>query len=442
MCAGSSEEGGWFLTAPLRIGLAGLGTVGLGTYKILQSHGAALASRCGRAMTVTAVSARDPSKDRGVDLSDVRWAESVHMLTRDPDVDVVVEMIGGADGDAYDLVRDALENGKHVVTANKALIATHGIELAERAEAKRCTLAFEAAVAGGIPIIKALREGLVANKVSRIIGILNGTSNYILTTMEATNRPFDDVLADAQRLGYAEADPTFDIDGTDAAHKLSILSSIAFGSEVAFDAVRCEGIQNISPLDFQYAAEFGYKIKLLAIAEPGQGGLLQSVHPTFVPAETPMADIDDVYNAVVVEGDAVGRTVYEGRGAGEGPTASAVVADLADIARGLYQPVFQTPASDLAPYQQADFELREGKFYIRLSVKDRPGVIAQITRLLADQNVSLQSILQKGSEKNGAVSVVLMTHRTTEKAVSQSIADIEALDDVFAPSCLVRVMDE
>ena len=430
------------MTAPLRIGLAGLGTVGIGTFKILQNNQAELAARCGRAMIVTAVSARDRSKDRGVDLSDVRWAESVHALARDADVDVVVEMIGGADGDAYDLVRDALDNGKHVVTANKALIATHGIELAQRAESKKCTLAFEAAVAGGIPIIKALREGLVANKVSRIIGILNGTSNYILTTMEATNRPFDDVLADAQRLGYAEADPTFDIDGTDAAHKLSILSSIAFGSEVAFDAVRCEGIQNISPLDFQYAAEFGYKIKLLAIAEPGQGGLLQSVHPTFVPAETPMADIDDVYNAIVVEGDAVGRTVYEGRGAGEGPTASAVVADLADIARGLYQPVFQTPAADLSPHQQADFELREGKFYIRLSVKDRPGVIAQISRLLADQNVSLQSILQKGSEKNGAVSVVLMTHQTTEKAVAQSIADIEALDDVFKPSCLVRIMDE
>ncbi len=429
------------MTEPLRIGLAGLGTVGIGTYKILTEKRKLLSGRCGRPIAVTAVSARDKSKDRGVDLSDVKWADSVHALARDPDVDVVVEMIGGADGDAYDLVRDALDNGKHVVTANKALIATHGIDLARRAEANALTLAYEAAVAGGIPIIKSLREGLVANKVSRIIGILNGTSNYILTTMEATQRGFEDVLAEAQKLGYAEADPTFDIDGTDAAHKLSILTSIAFGSEVAFDAVRCEGIQQISPLDFQYAAEFGYRIKLLAIAEEGKGGLLQSVHPTFVPAETPMADIDDVYNAVVVEGDAVGRTVYEGRGAGEGPTASAVVADLSDIARGLSQPVFLTPVADLEPYRQANFDEREGKFYIRLGVKDRTGVIAQISTLLADQDVSIESILQKGRDSNGAVSVVLMTHRTSEKAMASSLAGIEALEDVVQPSCRIRVMD-
>ncbi len=426
---------------PLRIGLAGLGTVGIGTYKILTEHADLLSERCGRPLNVTAVSARDKAKDRGVDLRDVRWAESVHALARDPEVDVIAEMIGGADGDAFDLVRDALDNDKHVVTANKALIATHGIDLARRAEAKGLTLAFEAAVAGGIPIIKSLREGLGANKVSRIVGILNGTSNYILTTMEATRRSFEDVLAEAQQLGYAEADPTFDIDGTDAAHKLSILASIAFGSEVAFDKVRCEGIQKISPVDFQYAAEFGYRIKLLAIAEEGIGGILQSVHPTFVPAETPMADVDGVYNAVVVEGDAVGRTVYEGRGAGEGPTASAVVADVIDVARGLYQPVFQTPVGKLRPFQQANFDERRGKFYIRLAVMDRPGVIAQISRLLADENVSLESIIQKGTDANGAVSVVLMTHETSEKSIARALSGIEALDDVMQPSCMIRVME-
>ncbi len=429
------------MTTSLRIGLAGLGTVGIGTYKILAGQADMLRDRCGRPLEVVAVSARDKSKDRGVDLSDVRWADSVHAMARDPDLDVVVEMIGGADGDAYDLVRDALDHGKHVVTANKALIATHGVELARRAEEKSLTLAYEAAVAGGIPIIKSLREGLVANKVSRIIGILNGTSNYILTTMEETKRPFEDVLSEAQALGYAEADPTFDIDGTDAAHKLSILTSIAFGAEVAFDAVRCEGIEQISPLDFQYAAEFGYRIKLLAIAEEGEGGLLQFVHPTFVPAETPMADIDGVYNAVVVEGDAVGRTVYEGRGAGEGPTASAIVADIADVARGQAQPVFLTPVAKLQPYRQGDFDARRGKFYLRLSVKDRPGVIAQISRILADRDVSIESILQKGTEADGAVVVVLMTHQSSEKAIADALAGIEALDDVMQPSCRIRVME-
>lgn len=430
------------MSDPLRIGLAGLGTVGQGTFKIIANRQEMLTERCGRPLSIAAVSARSRDRDRAIDLSGVRWIDSALDMARDPEIDVVAELIGGSDGIAYDLVREALENGKHVVTANKALIATHGIELARLAESKSLTLAYEAAVAGGIPIIKAVREGLVANQVSRIIGILNGTSNYILTTMEATHRSFEDVLSEAQELGYAEADPTFDIDGTDAAHKLSILTSIAFGSEVAFDAVRCEGIQNVAPVDFQYAAEFGFRIKLLAIAERGDGGLLQSVNPMFVPAETPMAGIDGVYNAVVVEGDEVGRTVYEGRGAGEGPTASAVISDLVDVARGVNQPVFQTRVSHLAPYQQASFDNRRGKFYIRLSVKDRPGVIAQISGLLAEFDVSIESILQKGVDANGAVSVVLMTHQTTEKSIVSSLKGIEALDDVLSPSCMIRVMEQ
>ncbi len=322
----------------LRIGIAGLGTVGAGVVRLLQENAGAVAAHAGRPIAVTAVSARDPSRDRGVALSGLRWVDDPVALATAPDVDVVVELIGGSEGPARALVQAALANGRPVVTANKALIAVHGAGLA--AEAGTTPLAFEAAVAGGIPVIKALREGLAANRISRVAGILNGTCNYILTAMHTHKQEFAAVLAEAQALGYAEADPSFDIDGIDAAHKLAILAAIAFGRPVAFDAVYVEGIRTISALDIAFAEELDYRIKLLGTARRHGDGIEARVHPCLVPRTAPLARVDGVFNAVVAEGDFVGRVMLEGRGAGAGPTASAVVADVIDIARGRFTPVW------------------------------------------------------------------------------------------------------
>ena len=333
---------------PLRIAIAGLGTVGAGTVKLLQRNAELLAARAGRRLVLGAVAARDRRRERGLDLAGVRWVEDAATLAQDPEIDVVVELIGGSDGIARELVARALGAGKHVVTANKALIAHHGSELARAAEARGVALLFEAAVAGGIPILKTLREGLAANQVTRIYGILNGTCNYILTTMRDTRRDFAEVLAEAQALGYAEADPSFDIDGIDAAHKLAVLAAVAFGNAVDFTGVHVEGIRHVSALDIDFAAELGYRIKLLGLARLTEHGLEQRVHACMVPRSTPIAHVEGVFNGVVVEGDFVGRVMLEGRGAGAEPTASAVVADLVDIAAGRWSPSFGLPAEALA----------------------------------------------------------------------------------------------
>src|SRR5215831_3934123 len=428
------------MSAPLRIGVAGLGTVGAGTVRLLQEHRDLLAERCSRSIVVGAVSARDRGRDRGIDLSGVRWCDDPLALAADADVDVVVELIGGADGVAKQLVERAIAGRKHVVTANKALLAHHGTALARAAETAGVTLAYEAAVAGGIPIIKALREGLAANRVERIYGILNGTCNYILTTMRRTGREFADVLAEAQRLGYAEADPSFDVDGIDAAHKLAILTAVAFGCEVNFAGVHVEGIRNVSAMDIAYAEELGYRIKLLGLARPTGHGIEQRVHACMVPIGTPLAHVEGVFNAVVTEGDAVGQNVVEGRGAGAGPTASAVVADLMDIARDRALPTFSVPASPLKKLAPSPMERHRGAYYVRLMVVDRPGVIADVTAALRDEQVSLESMLQRGRAPNEAVPVVLTTHDDTEEAsMRRALARIARLGTVLEPPHMIRI---
>jgi homoserine dehydrogenase len=423
----------------LRIGVAGLGTVGTGTVRLLREHGDVLAQRCGRAIQIGAVSARDRRRDRGVDLSGLRWLDDVLALARDPQVDVVVELIGGADGIAKQVVETAIASGKHVVTANKALLAHHGAALARAAEAAGVTLAYEAAVAGGIPIIKALREGLAGNRVERIYGILNGTCNYILTTMRKTGREFADVLAEAQKLGYAEADPSFDVDGVDAAHKLAILTSVAFGCEVNFAGVHVEGIRNVSAMDIAYAEELGFRIKLLGSARPTEHGIEQRVHACMVPVGTPIAHVEGVFNAVVTEGDFVGQNVAEGRGAGAGPTASAVVADLIDIARGRTLPTFSVPAAQLKRLPPSPMERHRGAYYVRLMVVDRPGVIADVAAVLRDEQVSLESMLQRGRAPDEVVAVVLTTHDTDEAAMRRALDRIAALRTVVEPPHMIRI---
>jgi len=429
------------LTAPLKIAVAGLGTVGAGTLQLLQRQAERLTVHAGRAITVTAVSARDKARDRGIDLSGVQWADDAVGLASLPEVDVIVELIGGAEGTARRLVEAALAARKHVVTANKALMAEHGTMLAETAEAQGVTLAFEAAVAGGIPIIKTLREGLVGNRVSRVYGILNGTTNYILTTMRESGRDFAEVLAEAQRLGYAEADPSFDIDGVDASHKLAILASVAFGRPVDLAGVYCEGIRHVSRLDIEFAEELGYRIKLLGIARLTDHGLEQRVHPCMVEREAPIAAVEGVFNGVVAEGDFVGQLMLEGRGAGAFPTASAVVADLVDIAAGRRVPPFGVPTAALERLPGAAMERHRGAYYIRLMVVDQPGVIADIAAALRDQNVSLESMIQRGRAPGEAVPVVLTTHDTVEASMQKALAAIGRLKTVHEPPRMIRIED-
>jgi homoserine dehydrogenase len=429
------------LTAPLKIAVAGLGTVGAGTVQLLLRQAEILAMRAGRQLALTAVSARDRRVDRGADLSAARWYDDAVAMAADPEIDVVVELIGGADGVGRRVVETALAHSKHVVTANKALMAEHGTALAEKAEAAGVSLAFEAAVAGGIPIIKTLREGLVGNRLSRVYGILNGTTNYILTTMRETGRDFAEVLAEAQQLGYAEADPSFDVDGVDASHKLAILASVAFGRPVDLPGVYTEGIRHVSRLDIDYAEELGYRIKLLGIARLTDHGLEQRVHPCMVRRETPIAAVEGVFNGVVAEGDFVGRVVLEGRGAGAGPTASAVVADLVDIATGRRVPPFGVPTASLERMPGAPMERHQGAYYIRLMVVDQPGVIADVAAALRDERVSLESMIQRGRSENEAVPVVLTTHVTVEAAMRKALAAIGKLASVLEPPHMIRIED-
>jgi len=428
-------------TRPLSVGLAGLGTVGAGVLAVLRENAELIAARAGRPIVVTAVSARDRTRDRGISVGGFRWYDDAVALAQDGGVDVVVEAIGGSEGSARQLVTAALTAGKPVVTANKALLAVHGAELALLAERNQVSLAFEAAVAGGIPAIKALREGLAANRISRVAGILNGTCNYILTVMREQGREFAEVLADAQRLGYAEADPAFDVDGIDAAHKLAILAALAFGRPVAFDEVHVEGIRRISALDIELAGELGYRIKLLGIAARSEAGIEARVHPCMVPATAPIALVDGVFNAVVAEGDFVGRVMLQGRGAGAGPTASAVVADLIDIARNRNTPVWGAAREDLSQVPSVPMSSHVGAYYLRLMVLDRPGVIADVTAALRDAGISMESMLQRGRGRSPgeAVPVVLTTHETRESSMRLALARIAELNTVLEAPAMIRI---
>jgi homoserine dehydrogenase len=429
------------VTKPLRIAIAGLGTVGAGVLKMLETNGAGIAARCGHAIDVAAVSARDRSKDRGVDLGKAAWFDDASEMAAKADADVVVELIGGSEGMARKTVETALANKRHVVTANKALLAHHGVALAKTAEAADLTLGLEAAVAGGIPIIKALREGLAGNSISRITGILNGTCNFILSTMRDTGRDFADVLKEAQDLGYAEADPAFDIDGVDAAHKLAILTSVAFGTQVNIKLVHIEGVRHVSSLDIQYADEFGYRIKLLGLAErdAASGGIVQRVYPCLIKPSAALAAVEGVFNAVVAEGDFVGKSVYIGRGAGAGPTASAVMADIMDIAAGRRVPTFGIPATQLKTLTPVPVERHVGEYYVRLLVVDRPGVFADVAGAFRDESVSMESVLQRGKTENANVNVVIITHETQEANLLRALKRLQANAALVEPPHMMRI---
>ncbi|MEN3930690.1 homoserine dehydrogenase [Microvirga sp. W0021] len=438
---------------PLRIGVAGLGTVGASVIRILNTQASLIEEKTGRPVVVTAVSARDRSKDRGIDLSGYQWFDNAADMAASSDVDCIVELIGGADGMAYETIEKAIANGKHVVTANKALLAKHGLKLAAAAEKKDTALAFEASVAGGIPVIKILREGMSANRIKRIYGILNGTCNYILSRMENERMTFQDCLKDAQKLGYAEADPTFDVEGFDTAHKLALLSSLAFGTEVDADSIYVEGISSISPLDITMAGELGYRIKLLGVAEYGKNGLEQRVHPTMVPKTSAIAQVMGVTNAVTIDADAVKELTLIGPGAGGDATASAVVADLTDVAADAVPLPFGVSAASLIKATSAGMQLHQGGYYIRLMVHDRPGVAAGVATRMAEEEISLESILQKrpDSEQPSAdrtgrsgtpVPLVLITYAAEESRIRSALARISADGLTAEEPQLIRIERE
>lgn len=423
----------------LRIGIAGLGTVGGGVAEILTKKAALVNARAGQPIAITAVSARSKNKKRGVSLKGVNWHTDATKLATDKNVDVVVELIGGADGVAYALCKQALNNKKHVVTANKALIAKHGVELAKLAEKNGVRLQCEAAVAGGIPILKTLKEGLAGNRISRVAGILNGTCNYILTNMERGRRAFDDVLKEAQALGYAEADPGFDIDGVDASHKLSILTSIAFGVPVDVKHMYVEGIRRITLADIDHARDLGYRIRLVGIARLTAKGIEQRVHPALVPLSSPIAWVEGVLNAVAVESDSLGGLFLEGAGAGKGPTASAVVADLVDIAAGRGTHTFGIKAAALKAQPFTDILAREGAYYINLNVMDKPGVLAGITKALGSEKIGVESVVQPSSTQGKTAQVILVTHSTTEAAMRKALKKISKLGYVLGEPNVIRI---
>ncbi len=425
--------------SPLRIGLAGLGTVGVGIIKLLDANAALITRRAGRPITVKAVSARDKARDRGVDLAPFIWLDDPTALAMSAEVDVVVELIGGAGGLALALAQGTIAAGKAFVTANKAMIAHHGVALATAAEAQGTALKYEAAVAGGIPVIKGLREGAAANALSQVYGILNGTCNYILTTMEAEGRDFADVLADAQALGYAEADPSFDVDGVDAAHKLSILASLAFGTRLDFASVQCSGIRDVSAADIAQARALGFVVRLVGLAE-ADNGLYQRVAPCLVPAHHPLAHVAGAMNAVVAEGNFVGRLFFQGRGAGEGPTASAVAADLIDIARGELGPAFAMPVTQLAVPVIAEAGARIGRAYLRFSVVDKPGVLAEITAAMRDAGVSIESMIQRGDSADRGVLLAMTTHDGPESTVRDALARLSSSASLIGAPMVMPIL--
>ena len=413
----------------LRIGIAGVGTVGASVVRLLAQQDEALQARTGRKVVVSAISARDRTKDRGFDTSAIKFFDDPVALAASEDIDLFVELIGGDEGPARLAVETALKHGKSVVTANKALLAKHGLGLAALAEEKRVALAYEASVAGGIPIVKTLREGLAGNSIERVYGILNGTCNYILSKMEMEELPFEVCLKEAQRLGYAEADPTFDIGGFDTAHKLAILASLAFGTEIDAEAISVEGIEHVTLADLKAADELGYRIKLLGVAQRTPHGVEQRVHPTMVRKTTSIAQVMGVTNAVTIDADAVHELTLFGPGAGGNATASAVVADIADIARGVRSRPLGLPRAALSKVKRVEMQRHEGGYYIRLAVFDKPGAFAGIAARMAERGISLESIVQRGrgGDQAGApVPVVLITYATTEKLVR------EALDAIMA----------
>ena len=432
------------MTNALKLGIAGLGTVGVGVLDMLATHGGLVGQRAGVPVEVTGVSARSKGKKRGNhDLSGMAWHDDPVELAKSAGIDVFIELIGGDTGPAKDAVEAAIAAGKHVITANKALLAHHGAPLARAAEAKGVALYFEAAVAGGIPVIKTLREGLVGNAPKRVFGIMNGTCNYILTKMGEEGRSFDDVLKEAQALGYAEADPTFDVGGFDTAHKLAVLTSLAFGTEVNLPSIKIEGIEKVALADIRNAAELGYKIKLLGVAVAYESGIEQRVHPTLIKRGSPVSETDDVFNAIVVKGDFVGDLVLEGRGAGAHPTASAVLSDIVDIARGNIRPAFGIPAKQLKKYKNSSPRAHEGGFYVALDLHDKPGAVAAIATILADARISIESIVQRGktdpSAPRSTAQFILITHDTLEDSLRKAMNKIEKDGHVAGPPRVIRI---
>ena len=424
---------------PLRIAIVGLGTVGSGVVRILQRHAALIEARAGRPVEIAAVSARSKDKDRGLDLTRCRWVDDPLLLVHDQSVDAIVELAGGSEGLPADLVAASLKAGKSVITANKALLARKGYELAVMAEESGAQLLYEAAVAGGIPIIKTLREGLAANEIAGLYGILNGTCNYILTEMRETGRDFAEVLAAAQRLGYAEADPSFDVDGVDAAHKLCLLSALAFGHRPEFGRLDVTGIRKISARDIAFAEELGFRIKLLGIAQRVEGRILQRVEPCLVPKDSAIGTVEGVFNAILAETDFADDSFSVGRGAGEGPAASAVVADIVDLARGQDLPVFGLPAARLEPPPLMDAGNLVSEYYMRMVVLDRPGVLADISAILRDRSISVESLLQRGRDPGNPVSIVMTTHPARQSDMAAAAGSLAALPSMAEPPCILRI---
>lgn len=426
------------MSSPLRLGIAGLGTVGTGVVKIVQKHAELLSRRSGRMMTISAISARDRSKNRDVDLSAYRWEDDPIAVASAPDVDLFIELIGGDAGIARDSIEAALRAGKDVVTANKALLALHGHELAELAEDLGRVIRYEAAVAGGIPVIKSMTESLAGNQIGRVMGVMNGTCNYILTRMEDAGLPYETVFEEARQLGYLEADPTLDVGGIDASHKLAILSSIAFGTQVNFDAVEIEGIERVSIDDIRRAADMGYRIKLLGIAQMTARGLEQRMSPCLVPAESPLGQLAGGTNLVVIEGDSVGQIVLRGAGAGSGPTASAVLSDVIEIARGIRLPVFGQPAKYLKPAQSARTAV-PAAYYIRLELQDKPGALAKVAAVLGDAGISIDRMRQYGQTSATSVPVLVVTHKTTPDAIDFAIETLPKTGVLISPPVELRI---
>ena len=423
----------------INIAIAGLGTVGAETYRIITEESDFLKARSSANFNVVAVSAKSRDKKRDVDLTGTEWITDCRDIADINNIDVVIELVGGSEGVAKELVEKSITNGKSVITANKALVATHGNNIGKLVAKHDVMFGYEAAVAGGIPIIKTIREGLASNRIDKIYGILNGTCNYILSVMRETGQEFEDILADAQRLGYAEADPSFDVDGVDAAHKLAILSAIAFQTPINFSGVYVEGIRLISPIDIDFATELGYRIKLLGIGELLGNGLQQRVRPCLVPINIPISQVEDVFNAVAAEAEGLGTSLSYGRGAGAGPTSSAVLSDLLDFANNRRTSFLGAADSELVARPVQELQKLSGSYYLRLQVYDKPGVLADLTAVFRDKGVSVEALLQRGRNPDGTVPVVLTTHETSEAAIQKSVAEFEKLENVVEKPCILPI---
>ncbi|MDG1004821.1 MAG: homoserine dehydrogenase [Emcibacteraceae bacterium] len=427
------------MSSPLKVAIAGLGNVGVGVVKILEQHKKLIADRAGREIFITTVCARNRAADRGIDISAYAWAEDVRKISDSDDVDIVIELIGGEGGVAFDIAKNTLNKSKSLVTANKAMIAHRGAQLAELAQKNNVAIRFEAAVAGGIPIIKIVGEGLAGNALNLVYGIMNGTTNYMLSQMESRGLTYREILIETEELGYLEADPSLDLDGIDAAHKLAILSSVAFGTKIDFDNVYVEGIRKIETIDIECAQELGYRVKLLGITRYDKGFLSQRVHPAMIDRDLPIAGVMDAFNALVVDGDFIDRTFYQGRGAGEGPTASAVVADLIDIARGYSRPAFFMPASKLTQAKAVSISERKGAYYVRFHVEDDAAVIADITLHLESVSISVETMLQKTTDRDGTIYVILVTNIITETTLKDVLNRINKLSSVLEEPLSIRI---